>query len=347
MPISRAITTIAAVATVAALAAGCADTASSQTAAETAATTVTNAPTTSVAPDATPSTREPAAAAVATQPSTTPAPSATSAATMPTTTAPPTTTPSTTAAPAPVSLVAVTAQGDAVHVDGGAVSLMVDADPQDAPLPAEGPGALYVSGISRSADGSRAWVGLCCEPYAGSVIEPSAPGQQSLFGRAPAVDPSGRYLATGQIGGIAVGINDLMTGEVPAAPAVADPSFVPDDVMWLDGTTVATLGTTDSATMVHLSSVGPDGVALVASTEIPLAGDARFAGVDVGNVMIHEVGTDRVVALSPDGATTSEYTLGAPARSYWFADGDDVIVDPNGTLTVGAVTVPGEYVWAR
>ncbi|MEM9514676.1 MAG: hypothetical protein AAGA42_07420 [Actinomycetota bacterium] len=344
MPISRAITTIVAATTVAALAAGCADTASSQTAVETTAPTVT-----SVASATTPSTLDPTTTLSSTLPAITAAPStATPTTSIPPTTTPPTTTPPTTPPPPPpVSLVAVTADGDAVHVDGGAVSLMVDADPQDAPLPAEGPGALYVSGISRSADGSRAWVGLCCEPSAGSVIEPAAPGQQSLFGRAPAVDPSGRYLATGQIGGVAVGINDLMTGEVPAAPAVADPSFTPHDVMWLDGATVATLGTTESATVVHLSSVGPEGVALIASTEIPIAGDARFAGIDSGNAMIHEIGTERVVALSSDGTTTSEYTLGAPARSYWFADGDDVIVDPNGTLTVGTETVPGEYVWAR
>ncbi len=346
MPVSRVIPTIALAASAVALAAGCADTASSRSATDTVAAAVTAAPTapTTAAPPTAPSPSETVTVAPSIDSSTT-APSA------PSTTGPETstTTPvsTTTPPPPPVSVVAVTADGDAVHVDGGAVSLMVDADPQNAPLPAEGPGALYISGISRSADGSRAWVGLCCEPYAGSVIEPSAPGQQSLFGRAPAVDPSGRYLATGQIGGIAVGINDLTTGEVLAAPAVADASFVPHDVMWVDGSTVATLGTTDSATLVHLSSVDSDGVALIASAEVPIATEARFAGVDAGNVMVHQVGTDRIVALTPDGATTSDYTLGSPASSYWFADGDDVIVDPNGTLTVGAVTVPGEYLWAR
>ncbi|MEM8621105.1 MAG: hypothetical protein AAGF73_15410 [Actinomycetota bacterium] len=342
MPVSRVIPSVV-LASVVAFAAGCANTASSQPT----AAPLQSAPATTVAPSTTqlpvavetaPSTIASTVATVESTPA--PAPSSTVA---PTTTTPP---PPSSAPPAPISVVAVTTDGDAVHIDGEAVALMVDADARDAPPPAEGPGASYVSGIARAADGSRAWVGLCCEPYAGSVVEPTTPGQQPTFGRAPAIDPSGRYLATGQIGGVAVAITDLSTGTLLVAPAVSDTTFVPHDTMWIDEAVVITLGTTDTTTVVHTSAVRADGdVSLLASTEIAITGDTRLAGLDDANVMIHEVGTDRIVVLSADGAAAA--LLEAPARSYWFADGDDVVVGLDGTLTVGDVTVPGEFAWAR
>jgi hypothetical protein len=90
-------------------------------------------------------------------------------------------------------------------------------DPDD-PVPSEGARVL-VDGVASSADG-RVWVGVCCEPSAGSLLfgnlaEPLSGDDFMTYGHAPFLAASERWLLTLSLGnsGAAIVMTDLTSGE--------------------------------------------------------------------------------------------------------------------------------------
>ncbi len=293
---------------------------------------------------------------------TTEAPATTDASTTtdpPTTTTPETTAAPTTAAPAAARpIVAVTAAGDGVYLptpDAAPVLLYDGVDP-DTPPPEEGPGPNVIDGIAVTSDGSRAFIGLCCEPVVGSILEtvPPAPavGPSIMFGSAPALDPSGTVLAVGLLNADGA-VRDVATGEVTPGLELDGANFSPLDVVWLDESTFLVLGlwqddladewriieTTLGATSLgQVISVVPSGETIY-----------RFAGlIDDDTVAVHEFGSAEVLTVDVSSGEIDTQALVGNSLTYWFgADGADVRVDDTGVLTVGDTVVPGEYLWAR
>lgn len=306
----------------------------------------------------------------------------------------PTTTPA--AAPSSATTTVVTAPTErtviaAIDGEGDAVLIPTDLTGPfvmfDGPSPSElatvtegAPNSVDI--VALAPDGSTAYVGLCCEPIAGSVLS-GAPtgisdeGSLPLQGYAPAVSPDGRYLAIGQIFDSAVTIADLSTGRPLDVPTIAgtDGVYTPSDTMWLDAGRLVSLGTlpTDTGVRWVAFPMTIDGGTVTVGE--PLDVNETLSANSDGTPRVHDVvrlagqvGSDRFVVHSQgeEFATSIEFRLdgriaadqlakgqgaddtGEPARSIWYrADGSVVWVGEDGTLHDGDVIVPGSYVWAR
>lgn len=211
-------------------------------------------------------------------------------------------------------------------------------------------------------DATTAWVGLCCEPVVGAILSTTPPQPASYdgpptYGYNPAVDPSGRYLATGQIVGAGLSISPV-DGDGPAITPSGDDSdtISPYDVMWLGERHVAVLGIGSSAGAWVARIVEFDGTTATVVDDVVVApfdreSTYRFAGpLDGGRLGVHAEGSARVLAVPVLGAPGEIETidLDAPARSVWFGGIEPtVVVGVDRTLRVGDEIVPGEFLWAR
>lgn len=290
--------------------------------------------------------------------------------------------PTSTVPAAPLTVIA------ALDDNGDAVLVPTDADPfvvfdgpePDQPAPEEGPGPNVVDSVALRPAGHTAFVGVCCEPIAGSILSgsPTDLGTESVaFGYAPAFSPDDRYLAIGLIQGPALTITDLTTGFDLAVPEFTQDVgiYTPVDTMWLDATRVIALGATYEADgtprwiaipMVVNGQVVEVGEPLLVNETLPAGENAtpiehpvvRFAGV-VGddhfaihvpggsNALSVEFRLDGVIAGS-DAVSGDPSGVGEAARSIWYRPGNPVVwVGEDGTLHRGDETFPGSYRWAR
>ncbi|TDT14840.1 hypothetical protein BDK89_0398 [Ilumatobacter fluminis] len=290
--------------------------------------------------------------------------------------------PTSTVPTAPLTVIA------ALDDNGDAVLVPTDADPfvvldgpdPDQPAPEEGPGPNVVDSVALRPAGHTAFVGMCCEPIAGSILSgsPTDFGTESVaFGYAPAFSPDDRYLAIGVIQGPALTITDLTTGFDLALPEFAPEvgTYSPADTMWLDPTRVVALGTRldDDGTprwiaipMVVNGQVVEVGEPLDVNEMLPAGENAtpiehpivRFAGVvDDDHFAIHVPGETNAISVEfrPDGVISGSTAasgdpsgVGESARSIWYRPGNPVVwVGEDGSLHRGDETFSGSYQWAR
>ncbi len=290
--------------------------------------------------------------------------------------------PTSTVPTAPLTVIA------ALDDNGDAVLVPTDADPfvvfdgpePDQPAPEEGPGPNVVDSVALRPAGHTAFVGMCCEPIAGSILSgsPTDLGTESVaFGYAPAFSPDDRYLAIGVIQGPALTITDLTTGFDLAVPEFAPEvgTYSPADTMWLDPTRVVALGTMldDDGTprwiaipMVVNGQIVEVGEPLDVNEMLPAGENAtpiehpvvRFAGVvDDEQFAIHVPGEPSAtsVAFRLDGVVSGSAAasgdpsgVGEAARSIWYRPGNPVVwVGEDGALHRGDETFSGSYRWAR
>lgn len=276
--------------------------------------------------------------------------------------------------PALAPLVAINTDGDAVYVPATSSSLdpvvIFDGpDPDDAPDVGDGPNA--VAHVSVAPDESVAYVGLCCSPIVGTVLEtrlpePAAVTSPPVYGAAPVYSPSGAFrVSAGSDGAIAVtdAVDDELLTVVRRLKTQWDTSW---DVMWISETRFAILGSLERVWTLSVFDVdaGDQRVTTLFSRNFGLFDESgfdalRFAGQPIaGEIAVHEPGSDSVFSGKLDdfgnnngdgrGSSLSGITLPGPAQSAWFVDPDlRVWVDTVGTLRIGDLTVPGEYTWAR
>jgi hypothetical protein len=266
----------------------------------------------------------------------------------------------------PPPLVAIEADGDAVLLDLGTLEpvLLHDGqDPDDASQLGDGPN--LVDRISVAADGSVAYVGLCCAPVVGTILETQPPAVASItdtptYGFAPTLNPSATLLAA--ISAETIIVTDTATDVVVELPPVTDDRWgTPVDLMWLDDNTIAILG--EFTNVWTLTIITIDGTTLTAGPTRPFAlieefPQLRFAGTAItGEIAVHDVGTDRVLSGTVDqygninntgrGSSLQVTTLPSNALSAWYRNPDELIwVDTDQQLHVRDQIIPGEYTWA-
>lgn len=263
-------------------------------------------------------------------------------------------------------LVAIDGNGDAVIFDADDAAPDVLFDGEDPDTAAQlGDGPNLVNRISVAGDRSVAYIGLCCAPPVGTILETHPPeaatlGTPPTYGFAPTLNPSGTLLAAA--GPQTIGVTDLATG---TTVGVEEFSGVPwgetVDLMWLDDGTLLVLNRLE--TSWTLTIVLTDGTTIGAGPTRHFAllndfPDLRFAGtVIAGEIAVHSVGTDRILSGTLDdygnhnggrGSSLRVITLPTAARSAWYSNPDELVwVDADGVLRVGYVAIPGDYTWAH
>lgn len=264
-------------------------------------------------------------------------------------------------------MVAITVDGDAVYFpDLTAEPTLLYDGPAGAQLEVEeGPGPNVVDAVAITEDASRAWIGTCCEPAAGAVIpatppEPVGDMSATLFGYNPAVDPSGTYLALGQINGPVASITAVADGELLSDPAGAPigPGATPYDVVWLSTDRLAVLSSDIDRSSWTVSAAHFDGSTVVVDQVVDVAPFAidddtvhRFGGMlPDGRLAVLPTGASSVFAVPLDGSgEVGTVDLDGPTMSVWFEGGDEpaLLVDDRHRLWVDGRTLAGEHTWAR
>jgi hypothetical protein len=262
-----------------------------------------------------------------------------------------------------------------VAIDGNGDAVIFDSDDRN-PIPLyDGPdidtsstigdGPNGVDRISVAADRSVAYIGLCCAPVVGTVLETTPPAvavpdAAPRYGSLPTLNPSATLLAV-EVSTV-VSITDLATGQ---ATTVEPPDGATwetvHDLYWVDDTTLALLG--NQADSWSLTIITTDGTSTRVGPTRSFArfedfGSLRFAGsAAVGEITMHDVDTNRVLSGNVDdygnnngsrGSSLAVIELPGSALSAWYFDqGQLVWVDTARTLRVSGKVIPGEYLWAR
>jgi hypothetical protein len=288
----------------------------------------------------------------------------TTVATTPPPTAPPTEPGTTTTAPPapPAVLATIDGAGDAVLVStaDGARTVLYDGTDPDDPPPAEGETVL-VDGVAVTPDLGTAFVGLCCEPVAGSLLvaNPPAPvppdASATVFGHAPAVSRDGTRLV--RIVYDTIVVSNVALAEQATLPVDVGTEFALD-VAWAGDDRIAVLFLTDAGTTLALADVPASGEmtvraeATVADHTLTTEGPApSLAGTNQGAVLVLD--GEAATLASYDGASGArdpgrDVALPATARSAWMVDGALRLVTTDRRLLTGDGTVvPGEYLWVR
>lgn len=282
--------------------------------------------------------------------------------------APPSTTIDSTAQPPGLGrpLVAIDGTGDAVMFnteDTGPIVLFDGQDPETASTLGDGPNA--VDRVSVAADRSIAYIGLCCAPVVGTILETApparaVPGPTPTFGYAPTLNPAATRLAATASSSLVV--TDLATGQELTVEANGIQMWeTAHDLMWLDDTTLALLG--NQARMWSLTIISVNGETIDAGPTRAFArfedfASLRFAGTAVPDeIAVHDIGTNRVLSGVIDdygnhkdgrGSALQAIDLPGPALSAWYFDPGQLIwIDTARTLRVGGSVIPGDFLWAR
>lgn len=270
-----------------------------------------------------------------------------------TTTLPATTT---TVAVATGPIAAINGDGDAVLVDpSGATTLLYDGTDPDSAPPAEGETA-GVDLVAVTADGSQAFIGVCCEPVAGTLFRTAPPtsatnDSPSVFGHAPALSPSGATLA--RVVYDTVVVSDLSFRDLAAIPENFDLG-VTYDLAWVDDQHLLALRVGPAGTDLRVLQFS--GNALTEMTTATIFGaavdpvtSATFAGRGDGVVYLLGVAADALAGYDRSTlvALPDRNIALAGAISAWVDNSVVRWVDGVRQLHIGDVVVPGEFLWVR
>jgi hypothetical protein len=275
--------------------------------------------------------------------------------TVPPTTVPPSTVPAPTWAP----FVAIDAAGDAVLIGSdGATTLLYDGTSLDEPLPEEGP-VVYVRGVDVSADGSTAYVGLCCEPSPGTILMTAVPAIASyetsnpMFGHEPILSPDGTRLAAITTTDLMVrGVDGTDLGSAALDGLATDSRFV-RDVAWIDSDSVVALVVGVPAIELHAFDVAGGVLTPTHTVTVPFGASSvaelvTLASSGDGLVYVFGLDTATVVAFAGDtlaAAPASSIALPAAALSAVVDAGTVRWIDAARRLHVGDTVIAGSYVW--
>ena len=191
-------------------------------------------------------------------------------------------------------LAAINGDGDAVALpgDGRSVLLFDGTDPDDPP-PLEGE-TTAVDGVAMTFT-ADAWIGICCEPVAGSLLttafgtEATYETSSAGFGHAPSMSPDDRYLATIDYDGLS--IRDTWSVSDPAFTSIDTSAGFISELQWVGIDRLAALIVGETSTDIVVYQVTDGQAAETLRTEIPQAGysdlsryTVSLAGWDAGIV---------------------------------------------------------------
>lgn len=271
------------------------------------------------------------------------------------------------------SVVAITASGDAVFFPAGgeAPILLFDGPDPDAPPPEEGPAPNSVDAVAVTPDGSIAFIGTCCEPVSGAILQTAPPTLASyenglpLRGYAPAVSPNGKFLSTGSIPAAEtpISVMDIESGDFVEVVFDGDTdTFTSFDTMWLDDSHLGVIGTVliDSAQEWVVFPVAFDGTTATVGEQIVFSPDEpdeigaktwQFAGTRNGtDFAVHHEDLSTLLSIPFDGDLSSfeSFDVDEPALRVWVDPvRPTIVVHVDGSLHIGDAVIPGDYVWAR
>ena len=246
-------------------------------------------------------------------------------------------------------IVAIDANGDAVVVSlDGANTLLYDGTDPDDPPPLEGE-TTAIDAVAITPDRSHAYIGICCEPVAGSLLQTTPPtpaglGGPSSFGHGPALSPSATTL--GRIVYDALVVSDLAVNQLASTPENFDLGFT-YDLAWADDQHLLALRSGPAGTDLRVLAFGSG--TLTETVAAPSTAGATFAGRAPGVVYL--------LGVAPGTLSAYDSTTLAPlpdrniavsgAISAWVDTGAVRWVDSGRQLHVGDAVVPGQYVWVR
>jgi hypothetical protein len=275
----------------------------------------------------------------------------------PTTTMPPATTTTAPGIPSRSSIVAIDGNGDAVLVEpDGATTLLFDGVDPDEPPPSEGE-LVTVNGVTAAADRSQAFVSLCCEPVAGSIVKwPSIPGEPDGFvayGNAAVLSPDGTILAAVRAGDVVLlGLDGQQIASLTIEPGQGSPVEV---AFWNNDSLVVLVAGPERQSLLFLGRSG-DTFTVRNTVELeppssPTTARYNLAGQDEGTLYVLD--GEQGVLQTYDGYSGERFGEWDGAQFGGFVDATKVAfdgatlryVDTSRRLFVNGEQVPGEYVW--
>ncbi|MEO6123560.1 MAG: hypothetical protein ABIR32_07590 [Ilumatobacteraceae bacterium] len=253
-------------------------------------------------------------------------------------------------------IVAIDANGDAVIVAlDGANTVLFDGPDPDEPPAGEGE-TSGIDGVAITPDGTRAYIGLCCEPVVGTLLQTTPPAMANVddsvvYGHGPAIAPGGGLLA--RIVYDTLTVSDLAINDLATVPEDFDVGFT-YDLAWADDQHLLALRLGPGGTDLRVFTFSANTLTAGASATIfgaavdPVQG-ASFAGRGDGVIYI--------LGVIPGTLTAYDSTTLAPiadrniavvgAVSAWVEGGAVRWVDSARQLHVGDAIVPGQYLWVR
>jgi hypothetical protein len=239
---------------------------------------------------------------------------------------------------------AIDGNGDAVVLSwNGERTVLHDGTDPDDPPPLEGE-TTAVDGVAVDFWSQEAWIGICCEPVAGTMLRTDIGTVATYddgdgFGHGPVLSPDDRYLAA--IDYLGVQIRDLETGDSTLIDLQGEVYQQAMHLAWTGSTTlVVQISTESSSEIVEYEVIDGE----------PVAGDIDF-GVfesDRSPVAVGTSGFEPLVQLVGAGVVQ-----GAPLESaavMWLWSREDALASAHPTNTIGGtlgdplrtVDIPGD-----
>lgn len=239
---------------------------------------------------------------------------------------------------------AVDGNGDAVVLSwNGQPTVLHDGTDPDDPPPLEGE-TTAVDGVAVPFVGDEAWIGLCCEPVAGTMLRTDVGTVATYddgdgFGHGPVLSPDDRYLAALDYNGVQ--IRDLETGDSTLIDLQGEVYQQSMHLAWTGSTTlVAQISTASTSEIVEYMVV--DGEEVAGDIDLDVFESDRSP------VAVGTSGFEPLVQLVGAGVVP-----GAPPESavvVWLWSKEDAVASAYPTNTIGgtlddplrSVDIPGD-----
>ena len=253
------------------------------------------------------------------------------------------------------AVLAIDGSGNAVIVgaDGTTTLLFDGPDPDDA-APTEGE-SISIDGVTVTGDGSAVFVGLCCEPVAGSLLGttqfagPLTFDDSLGFGHAPMLSADGTMLVRSVYDLVVV--SDLALTELVSFPVDVSTGTVVDLLVSEAGDVVGLVVGPDGTSLVKWSLAGGDTQLTVQVSSATWGDEAAVSLAGSNGPTMYLAGSNSstltaydLATLAPSGA---DIILDSTPRSAWVVGGQVRWVDQQRVLRVDDAVVPGEFVWVR
>jgi hypothetical protein len=230
---------------------------------------------------------------------------------------------------------AIDGSGDAVVLSwNGERTVLHDGTDPDDPPPLEGE-TTTVDGVAVDFREEEAWIGICCEPVAGTMLRTDIGTVATYddgdgFGHAPVLSPDDRYLAA--IDYLGVQIRDLETGETIVVDLQSEVYQQAMHLAWTGSTTlVVQISTQSTSEIVEYRII--DGEAVESGRSPVAVGTSGF------EPLVQLVGAGVVQGAPPESAAV-----------VWLWSREDALASAHPTSTIGGtlgdplrtVDIPGD-----